>query len=137
MSDHMEQNLSILTPRQRQVYLLRQQNLTFQQIGAQLGMSAATAGSTYRAARRRLRDAAILREAPSEQDMRPVDFPLNRDELEAITGALLLLQREMCRKAGLSSAPHSPLPPRLARVTALLHRAQHALGQADTALSPR
>ena len=75
----MEQNLSILTPRQRQVYLLRQQNLTFPQIGAQLGMSAATAGSTYRAARRRLRDAAILRDAPSEQDMRSVDFPLNRD----------------------------------------------------------
>ena len=42
----MEQNLSILTERQRQVYLLRQQNLTFVQIGPQHRMSAANAGKT-------------------------------------------------------------------------------------------
>lgn len=71
----MDQNLSILTERQRQVYLLRQQNLTFVQIGAQLGTSASSASKTYRTAYRRLRDAAILLDAPSLTDARPVDFP--------------------------------------------------------------
>ena len=50
MLDRMEQNLSILTEHQRQVYLLRQQNLTFVQIGARLGMSAANAGKLPTAA---------------------------------------------------------------------------------------
>lgn len=53
--DYMEQNLTILTERQRQVYLLRAQKLTFAEIGTQLGVSAAAAGSAYRAACRRLR----------------------------------------------------------------------------------
>ena len=78
MSERTDQNLSILTKRQRQVYLLRQQKLTFAQIGEQLGISAASAGTTYHAAHRRLRDAAILHDAPSEHDTRPVDFPLTR-----------------------------------------------------------
>ena len=55
MENDMEQNLTILTERQRQVYLLRAQKLTFAAIGTQLGVSAAAAGSAYRAACRRLR----------------------------------------------------------------------------------
>ena len=58
-----------------------------------------------------------------------MDFPLTRGELEAIAGALSLLNREMCRKAGLSAAPSDPLPPRIAQVSALLHRARQALEQ--------
>ena len=50
----MEQNLTILTERQRQVYLLRAQKLTFAEIGTQLGVSAVAAGSAYRTACRRL-----------------------------------------------------------------------------------
>lgn len=137
MSERTDQNLSILTKRQRQVYLLRQQKLTFAQIGEQLGISAASAGTTYHAAHRRLRDAAILHDAPSEHDTRPVDFPLTRGELEAIAGALFLLQREMCRKAGLSAPPHDPLPPRIDRVSALLYRAQRTLEQSKPAPPPQ
>ncbi len=37
MENDMEQNLTILTERQRQVYLLRAQKLTFAAIGTQLG----------------------------------------------------------------------------------------------------
>lgn len=136
MSERTDQNLSILTKRQRQVYLLRQQKLTFAQIGEQLGISAASAGTAYHAAHRRLRDAAILHDAPSEHDTRPVDFPLTRGELEAIAGALFLLQREMCRKAGLSAPPHDPLPPRIDRVSALLYRAQRTLEQSKPAPPP-
>ena len=136
MSERTDQNLSILTERQRQVYLLRQQKLTFAQIGEQLGISAASAGTTYHAAHRRLRDAAILHDAPSEHDTRPVDFPLTRGELEAIAGALFLLQREMCRKAGLSAPPHDPLPPRIDRVSALLYRAQRTLEQSKPTPPP-
>lgn len=136
MSERTDQNLSILTKRQRQVYLLRQQKLTFAQIGEQLGISAASAGTTYHAAHRRLRDAAILHDAPSEHDTRPVDFPLTRGELEAIAGALFLLQREMCRKAGLSAPPHDPLPPRIDRVSALLYRAQRTLEQSKPTPPP-
>lgn len=136
MSERTDQNLSILTKRQRQVYLLRQQKLTFAQIGEQLGISAASAGTTYHAAHRRLRDAAILHDAPSEHDTRPVDFPLTRGELEAIAGALFLLQREMCRKAGLSAPPHDPLPPRIDRVSALLYRAQRTLEQSKPSPPP-
>ena len=136
MSERTDQNLSILTKRQRQVYLLRQQKLTFAQIGEQLGISAASAGATYHAAHRRLRDAAILHDAPSEHDTRPVDFPLTRGELEAIAGALFLLQREMCRKAGLSAPPHDPLPPRIDRVSALLYRAQRTLEQSKPTPPP-
>ena len=137
MLDRMDQNLSILTERQRQVYLLRQQNLTFVQIGARLGMSAANAGKTYHTAYRRLRDAAILLDAPPLTDTRPVDFPLTRSELEAIAGALSLLHREMCRKAGLSAAPFDPLPPRIAQVGALLHRAQRTLEEEKASMPPR
>ena len=136
MSERTDQNLSILTERQRQVYLLRQQKLTFAQIGEQLGISAASAGTTYHAAHRRLRDAAILHDAPSEHDTRPVDFPLTRGELEAIAGALFLLQRKMCRKAGLSAPPHDPLPPRIDRVSALLYRAQRTLEQSKPTPPP-
>ena len=136
MSERTDQTLSILTKRQRQVYLLRQQKLTFAQIGEQLGISAASAGTTYHAAHRRLRDAAILHDAPSEHDTRPVDFPLTRGELEAIAGALFLLQREMCRKAGLSAPPHDPLPPRIDRVSALLYRAQRTLEQSKPTPPP-
>ena len=50
MENDMEQDLTILTERQRQVYLLRAQKLTFAAIGTQLGVSAAAAGSAYRAA---------------------------------------------------------------------------------------
>lgn len=130
MLDRMDQNLSILTERQRQVYLLRQQ-------GARLGTSAASAGKTYHTAYRRLRDAAILLEAPPRTDARPVDFPLTRGELEAIAGALSLLNREMCRKAGLSAAPTDPLPPRIAQVSALLHRARQALEEGKSPMPPR
>ncbi|MFQ6840338.1 MAG: hypothetical protein ACLRSJ_00465 [Agathobaculum sp.] len=130
MLDRMDQNLSILTERQRQVYLLRQQ-------GARLGTSAASAGKTYHTAYRRLRDAAILLEAPPRTDARPVDFPLTRGELEAIAGALSLLNREMCRKAGLSAAPSDPLPPRIAQVSALLHRARQALEEGKSPMPPR
>ena len=136
MSERTDQNLSILTKRQQQVYLLRQQKLTFAQIGEQLGISAASAGTTYHAAHRRLRDAAILHDTPSEHDTRPVDFPLTRGELEAIAGALFLLQREMCRKAGLSAPPHDPLPPRIDRVSALLYRAQRTLEQSKPTPPP-
>lgn len=136
MSERTDQNLSILTKRQRQVYLLRQQKLTFAQIGEQLGISAASAGTAYHAAHRRLRDATILHDAPSEHDTRPVDFPLTRGELEAIAGALFLLQREMCRKAGLSAPPHDPLPPRIDRVSALLYRAQRTLEQSKPTPPP-
>ena len=80
----MEQDLTILTERQRQVYLLRAQKLTFAEIGTQLGVSAAAAGSAYRAACRRLRTQAILLETPpAEEKSQPVAFPLNRSELEA------------------------------------------------------
>lgn len=137
MLDRMDQNLSILTERQRQVYLLRQQNLTFVQIGARLGTSAASASKAYHTAYRRLRDAAILLGAPPRTDVRPVDFPLTRGELEAIAGALSLLNREMCRKAGLSAAPTDPLPPRIAQVSALLHRARQALEQGKSPTPPR
>ena len=136
MLDRMDQNLSILTERQRQVYLLRQQKLTFAQIGEQLGISAASAGTAYHAAHRRLRDAAILLDAPPLTDTRPVDFPLTRSELEAIAGALSLLHREMCRKAGLSAPPHDPLPPRIDRVSALLYRAQRTLEQSKPTPPP-
>ena len=136
MSERTDQNLSILTERQRQVYLLRQQKLTYAQIGEQLGISGASAGTTYHAAHRRLRDAAILHDAPSEHDTRPVDFPLTRGELEATAGALFLLQREMCRKAGLSAPPHDPLPPRIDRVSALLYRAQRTLEQSKPTPPP-
>ena len=92
MENDMEQNLTILTERQRQVYLLRAQKLTFAAIGTQLGVSAAAAGSAYRAACRRLRTQAILLETPpAEEKSQPVAFPLNRSELEAVVSALLLL----------------------------------------------
>ena len=59
-----------------------------------------------------------------------------RGELEAIAGALFLLQREMCRKAGLSAPPHDPLPPRIDRVSALLYRAQRTLEQSKPTPPP-
>ena len=132
MENDMEQNLTILTERQRQVYLLRAQKLTFAEIGTRLGVSAAAGGSAPRAASPRLRTQAILLETPpAEEKSQPVAFPLNRSELEAVVSALLLLQRDMRRRAGTGMRLRDPLPPKAARVADLLHRAQTALAQAD------
>lgn len=127
----MEQDLTILTERQRQVYLLRAQKLTFAEIGTRLGVSAAAAGSAYRAACRLRTQAILLETPPAEEKSQPVAFPLNRSELEAVVSALLLLQRDMRRRAGTGMRLRDPLPPKAARVADLLHRAQTALAQAD------
>ena len=93
----MEQNLSILTARQRQICELRGQKLTFQKIGAQLGISASSARKTYQLALRRLRQ-QWAQEVQDALDRQPADFAVTCGELGLICSGLRLLCRDMHRR---------------------------------------
>ena len=102
----MEQNLSILTARQRQICELRGQKLTFQKIGAQLGISASSARKTYQLALRRLRQQRA-QEVQDALDRQPADFAVTCGELGLICSGLRLLCRDMHRRLR-RSAPSRP-----------------------------
>ena len=83
MTECSEQNLGILTKRQREVYLLRQQKLTFRKIAEQLGGRPSAGRTAYQLALRRLREQqAKLLQAELEQQ--PADFPVTLGELDLI-----------------------------------------------------
>ena len=122
----MEQNLSILTARQRQICELRGQKLTFQKIGAQLGISASSARKTYQLALRRLRRQRA-QEVQDALDRQPADFAVTCGELGLICSGLRLLCRDMHRRLRRSAPADAALARRLARTGALLYRAGQAL----------
>lgn len=86
----MEDKLHILTERQRDVYLLKQQKMSYKKISEVLGITPSIARSIYENAMRRLIDYEYYH-AVEERNDEKTDFPLTRGELKLIREGLVLL----------------------------------------------
>lgn len=71
------------TERQKEVYKLREQKMTFVQIGNTLGISQNAARQHYQNALRRIREYEAYNRMV-EHNNQPVDFPITRGELKLI-----------------------------------------------------
>ena len=100
----MEQDLSMLTPLQQQVYLLKEeQKKSLQAVAQELGLSMDVARRVYQRARRRLWEWES--HCQDDQNNIPMECPLTRGELELLISALRvqerwLLGRYRCMSAG-------------------------------------
>ena len=79
----MEDFFRFFTERQKEVYKLREQKMTFAQIGNTLGISSNAARQHYQNALRRIREYEAYNRMV-EHNNQPVDFPLTRGELKLI-----------------------------------------------------
>ena len=79
----MEDFFRFFTERQKEVYKLREQKMTFAQIGNTLGISSNAARQHYQNALRRIREYEAYNRMV-EHNNQPVDFPLTRGELKRI-----------------------------------------------------
>lgn len=88
----MENNLSMLSEKQKEAYLLREQNLSFSKIAEKIGISPSSARGRYHAVLRRIQEYEHYN-AVRERNNVPVTFPLTRGELQLIHEGLYLLTR--------------------------------------------
>ena len=79
----MEEFFRFFTDRQKEVYKLREQKMTFVQIGNTLGISKNAARQHYQNALRRNREYEAYNRM-IDHNNQPVDFPLTRGELKLI-----------------------------------------------------
>lgn len=79
----MEDFFRFFTERQKEVYRLREQKMTFLQIGNVLGISQNAARQHYQNALRRIREYEAYNRM-IEHNNQPIDFPLTRGELKLI-----------------------------------------------------
>lgn len=79
----MEEFFRFFTDRQKEVYKLREQKMTFVQIGNTLGISKNAARQHYQNALRRIREYEAYNRM-IDHNNQPVDFPLTRGELKLI-----------------------------------------------------
>jgi len=79
----MENFFRFFTERQKEVYRLREQKMTFVQIGDTLGISQNAARQHYQNALRRIREYEAYNRM-IEHNNQPVDFPITRGELKLI-----------------------------------------------------
>ena len=79
----MEDFFRFFTERQKEVYRLREQKMTFVQIGNTLGISQNAARQHYQNALRRIREYEAYNRM-IEHNNQPVDFPITRGELKLI-----------------------------------------------------
>ena len=79
----MEDFFRFFTERQKEVYKLREQKMTFVQIGNTLGISQNAARQHYQNALRRIREYEAYNRMV-EHNNQPVDFPITRGELKLI-----------------------------------------------------
>ena len=79
----MEDFFRFFTDRQKEVYRLREQKMTFVQIGNTLGISKNAARQHYQNALRRIREYEAYNRM-IEHNNQLVDFPLTRGELKLI-----------------------------------------------------
>ena len=94
----MQENVSILTERQRQAYLLRQQGMTYRKIGEEMGISDGAASRLVRDAQRRLQNHEQFCRWQEKQNQ-PVDFPLTRGELALLLTGAREMRIDMMRSA--------------------------------------
>lgn len=127
----MEKELSILTEKQREAYLLRKEGKTYREIAEKLGCTPSAVRCRIHDAQTRLRQYEQYH-AEQEQNNEPADFTLTNGELKAIVTALELLEMRMESKAGSGKLQvqdwRGRLPYEAKIVHDLLKRAREATG---------
>ena len=88
----------MLSDRQRQAYELREQRLTYQKIGEQMGISAGSASQAVHLAQHRLREYEAFCRWKEENSV-SVNFPLTRGELTLLLDGARNLRLHMLRHA--------------------------------------
>lgn len=74
---------AILTAKQKEVYLLRMEGMTFAEIGRKLGKSVNAVRENYRGVERRTREYTAYQRAETRNN-EVVDFPMTRGELDSV-----------------------------------------------------
>ena len=88
----------MLSDRQRLAYTLREQGLTYQKIGEQMGISAGSASQAVHLAQHRLREYETFCRW-KEQNAQSIEFPLTRGELTLFLDGARNLRLHMLRHA--------------------------------------
>ncbi len=88
----MESNLSILSEKQKEVYLLREKNMSFAKISEKLGISETAVRGRYTNAIRRIKEYEHYNKV-KERNTIQVAFPITRGELLLIYEGLRLLTK--------------------------------------------
>lgn len=94
--DELIKELSCLTEKQREAYLLREEGLTYQAIGDKMGISMNAARNHVLHAERRFREYTLYHKI-EERNLEPAQINLTRGELKVILEALVSHEREIMR----------------------------------------
>ena len=94
--DEIIKELSCLTEKQREAYLLREEGLTYQAIGDKMGISMNAARTHVLHAERRFREYTLYHKI-EERNLEPAQINLTRGELKVILEALVSHEREIMR----------------------------------------
>ena len=92
--DEIIRELSCLTEKQREAYLLREKGLTYQAIGDTMGISCNAARNHVMHAERRFREYTLYHKI-EERNLEKADIELTRGEVKVILEALNRLEREI------------------------------------------
>ena len=109
--DEIIKEVSCLTKRQREVFELREQGLTYKAIADQLGINVSGARQHYINAERRFREYTRYHKI-AEQNLEIAPIELTRGEVKVIAEALRVLERDMMKTAvfNVNSAWQDRLP---------------------------
>ena len=94
--DEIIKELSCLTEKQREAYLLREEGLTYQAIGDKMGISTNAARTHVLHAERRFREYTLYHKI-EEKNQELADIDLTRGELKVIMEALVCLERDIMK----------------------------------------
>ena len=94
--DEIIKELSCLTEKQREAYLLREEGLTYQAIGDKMGISTNAARTHVLHAECRFREYTLYHKI-EEKNQELADIDLTRGELKVIMEALVCLERDIMK----------------------------------------
>lgn len=124
----MEENLSILTEKQKTAYLLRQEGMTYKAIAEKMGVTSDTASQHVKTAERRFREYERL-QAQERWGKEEVSITITRIELEAVMWSLKWIEDKMIRHGGTHKNPawREQLPFAVEPVNELFYKTQQAM----------
>ena len=94
--DELIKELSCLTEKQREAYLLREEGLTYQAIGDKMGLTANAARNHVFHAERRFREYTLYHKI-EEKNQELASIDLTRGEVKVIMEALVSLERDIMK----------------------------------------
>lgn len=124
----MEQNLSILTEKQKTAYLLRQEGLTYKAVAEKMGISSSAASQHIKTAERRFREYEHL-QAREKWKKEEVSIEITRIELEAVIWCLKWIEDRLTQRGGPHKNPdwREQLPFAIEPVNELFYKVQEAI----------